>query len=301
MLSKFLEYLRHPSFFLLWLDHRRFITLDDAVFLKLSYLRKFGRPLDLENPETFNEKLQWLKLHDRNANYTMMVDKDKVKSYVGEKIGKEYIIPTLGVYDEFRDIDIGSLPDKFIMKCTHDSGSTVICHDKSQFDFRKARRFLNKRLRKNFYYFGREWPYKDVRPAIIIERYMEDDKNEDLLDYKFLCFNGKVKCSFVCSDRRSEAGLAVDFYDLAWKHMPFTRHYRNSGILINKPKHYDKMIELAEILSEGIPFVRVDFYEIRGRIYFGEMTFFPGNGMEEFEPECYDKVLGDMLDISNEV
>lgn len=295
MLSKLVKYFRHPSFFLVWLDHRRIITLDDAFFLQLDYRKNIGRSLDLGNPETFNEKLQWLKLHDRNEAYIKMVDKAAVKNYVAKKIGEKYIIPTLGVYDSFDGIDFDTLPDKFVIKCTHDSGSVIVCKDKKKLDRKATRRMFNKALKRNLYYFGREWPYKVVQPRIIIEKYIDDGDHDDLLDYKFMCFNGKVKCSFVCSERRSKKGLAVDFYDLDWSHMPFQRHYRNSDVPIPKPKNYDLMIKLAETLAKGIPFVRVDFYEVGDKVYFGELTFYPGNGMEEFTPEEYDRVLGDML------
>lgn len=299
MFSKIKKYILHPSFILLKLDSCRLITLDDKKFLKISYKKNIGKKLNLERPTSFNEKLQWLKIYDRNPKYTQLVDKNAVKKIVADKIGNQYVIPTLGVYRTFDDIDFSLLPDCFVMKCTHDSGSSIVCKNKNALDKKAAKRVLNKALKRNFYYFGREWPYKNVCPSIIVEQYMNDNEHDDLLDYKFMCFNGKVKCSFVCSDRRSERGLAVDFYDREWKHMPFQRHYRNVGYEIEKPRNYELMVRLAEKLSRNIPFVRVDFYEIEGRVYFGELTFFPGNGMEEFTPERYDRVLGDMLDISN--
>lgn len=209
--------------------------------------------------------------------------------------GEEYIIPTLGVWDKFEDIDFEKLPDKFVLKCTHDSGGVVICKDKSKFNIEEAKAKIDKSLQKNYYYITREWPYKNVKPRIIAEKFMEDTETDDMIDYKFMCFDGKVKCSFVCSERRSDKGLAVDFFDLEWKHMPFMRHYRNAEKEPKKPVNYEKMIEISETLSKDIPFVRVDFYEINKKVYFGELTFYPGAGFEEFEPEEYDRAIGDML------
>jgi len=269
--------------------------LSDKIYLKLMYRCVFNKKLNLKNPQTFNEKLQWLKLYDRKDIYTKMVDKYEVKEYVANLIGEEYIIPTLGVYDQFDEIPFDELPDKFVIKCTHDSGGVVICKDKNTFDKEEAKEKIVPRLNRNYYKRGREWPYKNVKPRIIIEEYLDDGINEDLNDYKLMCFNGKVQCSFVCTERRSEEGLKVTFFDLNWKKMPFERRYPSSTKQIEKPSNYEEMIKLAEILSKDIPFVRVDFYNINGNIYFGEMTFFPGSGTEEFTPVEYDAKLGSLI------
>lgn len=274
-----------------------FDYMSDEAYLKLTYRIVMGKKLDLKAPKTFNEKLQWLKLNDRKDIYTKMVDKYEVKAYVADIIGDEYIIPTLGVYDKFEDIDFSSLPDKFVIKCTHDSGGVVICKDKSSLNIDVARDKINKCLKRNFYYIGREWPYKNVKPRIIIEELIEDNKNEDLNDYKFMCFDGQVKCSFVCTDRRDPDGLKVTFFDKDWKKMPFERHYPSSVKLIEKPKNYDKMIELSEKLAKSLNFVRIDFYEVNGKMYFGEITFFPGCGLEEFTPEEWDYKLGSWIEL----
>lgn len=295
MIKKLINYIKNPDYFLLWLDMKRIITLNDELYLKILYKKIVGKKLNISNPQTFNEKLQWLKINDRKDLYTTMVDKYAAKEYVANIIGEEYIIPTLGIYNKFEDIDFEKLPNQFVIKCTHDSGGVVICKDKSNFDIKKAKNKINKCLKKNYYYLGREWPYKNIKPRIIIEKYMEDTKNDDLIDYKIMCFNGKVKCSFICLNRRSKTGLNVDFYDINWNKMPFERHYKNSNIITPKPEQYDKMVELSEKLSQNIPFLRVDFYEINGKIYFGELTFFPGSGMEEFAPDEWDKKLGDFL------
>ncbi len=283
---------------LLFLSSRGCIKISDKKYLEMLYENHFKRKLNLENPRTFNEKIQWLKLYDRNDNYTKLVDKYEVKKYVSKAIGDEYIIPTIGVWDNFEDIDFETLPNKFVLKCTHDSGSTIICKDKSKFDINKAKRKLNKCLKRNFYLMLREYPYKNVKPKIICEKYMEDKKVKEIYDYKFMCSNGKVKFSYVSSNRFLESGMCMDFYDINWNRLPFYREYKNSTNGVAKPKTYNKMIELAEKLSSTIPFVRVDFYEINGKIYFGEFTFYPGSGIEKFTPDKYDKIMGDMIDLS---
>ncbi len=272
--------------------------MPDDEFLKRLFKSRLKYDLDLDNPKTFNEKLQWLKLHDRKPEYTIMVDKYKVREYVANTIGEQYLIPLIAVYDKAEDIDFNKLPQKFVLKCNHNSGvGMCICKDKSKINIRKVRKGLNKGLKQDYYLTGREWPYKNVERKIVCEQFMEDKESPDLKDYKFMCFNGEVKCSFVCSERFSGEGLKVTFFDRDWQVMPFTRHYPKSEKVIEKPKNYELMIELAEKLSKNIPFVRVDFYEVNGKVYFGELTFFPGNGLEEFEPEEYDKMLGDYIDL----
>ncbi len=277
-----------------------FKNMRDETYLKLMYRARLGKKLNLKNPRTFNEKLQWLKLYDRKPEYTTMVDKHEVKKYVADIIGEQYIIPTLGVWDSFDDIDFDSLPNQFVLKCTHDSGGLVICKDKRSFDIKSAKEKIEKSFGENYYYHGREWPYKNVKPRIIAEEYMEDSETSELRDYKFCCFNGKVKCSFVCSDRFSDDGLHVTFFDNEWNVMPFERCYPSRREGLPKPANYDKMIDLAERLSEKMPFVRVDFYDVNNKIYFGELTFFPGSGFEKFDPEEWDLKLGEWIKIPYE-
>lgn len=269
--------------------------MPDEKYLKLIFKTMVGYELNLSEPKTFNEKLQWLKLNDRKPEYTTMVDKYSAKDYVADIIGSDYIIPTLGMWDSFDEIDFDELPNQFVLKCTHDSGGLVICTDKNKFDYKAARKKITKCLKYNYYYAGREWVYKDVKPRIIAEKYMCDAINIELNDYKLMCFDGEVKCSFVCSDRFSEGGLRVTFYDKDWNVLPFERHYPKSNVPISKPLNYDKMISFAEKLAQNIPFVRVDFYEIAGKLYFGELTFFPGGGFEEFEPQEKDLELGSWI------
>lgn len=284
---------------LIKLASRNLIYLSDKNFLRKKYFLKLGKKLNLNKPITFNEKMQWLKLYDRKPEYTNMVDKYEVRKYITETIGKEYLIPIIGVYDKFEQINFDKLPNQFVIKCTHDSGSTIICKDKRNFDVNVAKKKIKSCQKINFYLKGREWPYKNVKHRIIIEKYMKNDDNGELKDYKFMCFNGKVKCSFVCSNRYNDEGMKIDFYDLDWNKMSFQRHYPNSEEQITKPKNYELMIKLAEKLSNNIPFVRVDFYEINGKIYFGELTFFPGSGFEEFTPEKYDEILGQWINLED--
>ncbi len=278
------------------LSRRHFFDwMPDKMYIKLMYRCIMNKKVNLNNPQTFNEKLQWLKLYDRKPIYTSMVDKYEAKKYVANIIGEQYIIPTLGVYSKFEEIDFSVLPNQFVIKCTHDSGGVVICKDKATMNMEEARKKINRCLKRNFFYSGREWPYKNIKPRIIIEEYIDDHKNDDLEDYKFMCFNGKVKCSFVCTDRRSKEGLKVTFFDLDWNQMPFERHYPCSKEKIKKPINYEKMIELSEKLAKDLNFVRVDFYEVNGKIYFGEITFFPGSGTEEFTPEKWDYTIGSWI------
>lgn len=276
------------------------IKISDKKYLTLMGKLRLGVKIDLEKPKTFSEKIQWLKLYDRNPDYIKMVDKYEAKQYVSGIIGGEYIIPTLGIYNDFEEIDFDKLPDQFVMKPTHTSGDIFICKDKNKIQYEELKNTVHKWLKRNYYILNKEWPYKNIKPRIIIEKYMKDPQQEDLKDYKFMCFNGKVKCSFVCSNRNAEGGLKVDFYDLDWNKMPFSRYYPNSDKEIEKPINYHEMIRLSEKLANGIPFVRVDFYEIGGKIFFGEMTFYPGAGFEKFEPERYDRILGDMLELPKE-
>lgn len=274
----------------------------DEGYLEKMFQVEMNKPLDLEHPVTFNEKLQWLKLHDRKPEYTIMVDKYLARQHVAQKIGSEYLIPLLGVWDHPNEINFDALPNQFVLKCNHNSGlGMCICTDNSSLDIAKVKKELNKGLKQNYYLTAREWPYKNVPRKIVAEAYIQErsentDTNE-LKDYKFMCFNGKVKCSFVCSDRFSEKGLHVTFFNRDWQVMPFERHYPSVKEGLPKPKNYEKMIELAEILSKDIPFVRVDFYEVDGKVYFGELTFYPGAGFEEFTPEIWDETLGSWIEL----
>ncbi len=275
---------------------------NDRLYLSIIYKLRFGKRINWDNPKTFNEKLQWLKIYDRRPEYTTYVDKYKVREYIAKTIGEKYLIPLLGVWDNPDKIDFDKLPNQFVLKCNHDSGSLCICKDKSTFNIEFAKSKLRKILKRNFYMEYREWPYKNVPRKIIAEKYMVDESEKmSLRDYKFLCFDGNVKCSFVCSDRFSKEGLHVTFFDNDWKVLPFERHYPARKEGLPKPKSYEEMIILAEKLSKGIPFVRVDFYEINGKVYFGELTFYPGSGFEEFTPRIADEWLGNLIKLPKSI
>ena len=256
------------------------------------------KKLDLNNPLTFNEKLQWLKINDHNPLYSKLADKYSMRQYIKNKIGDEYLFPLVGgPWSKFNDIDFEKLPDKFVLKCNHDSGSVVICNNKAKFNIKKAKKKINKSLKRNYYYHSREWPYKSIKPLIIAEKYMADKSNNTLTDYKFMCFHGEVKSIFTCTERFSKDGLKVSFFDLDWNMQSFERHYPKSKKKIPPPINLKQMINLSEKLSKGIPFIRVDLYEINKRIYFGEFTFYPGSGMEEFIPDYWDYTFGKWIDL----
>ena len=271
--------------------------LSDKTFLKISYFVKMEKKLDLENPQTYSEKLQWLKLHDRNPEYTKMVDKYEVKEYVRKIIGDQYIIPTIGIYNSFDEINFDELPNQFVIKCTHDSGGLIIVKDKTKFDVKNAKKVINKCLKNNFFYAQREWPSKNVKPRIIIEEYMEDAKTSELRDYKFFCFDGVVKALFIASDRNSKSETKFDFFDEKFNHLNFTNGHPNALTQSEKPIQFELMIKLAEKLSHDIPHVRVDFYEVNGNVYFGEMTFYHWSGMTKFDPEEWDYKFGSWINL----
>lgn len=267
--------------------------LSDKMVIQNLYKKTIGKKLNLENPKTFNEKLQWLKLYDRKPIYTTMVDKYEVKEYMKEKIGQEYIIPTLAVWDNVEDIDFDSLPNQFVLKCTHDSGGLVICKDKSKFDKDIAIKKIKKAMGRNYFYANREWPYKNVKPRIIAEQYMEDESGYELKDYKFFCFDGEVKALFIATDRGVEGEeTKFDFFDENFNHLPIKNGHDNARREFVCPDGFDKMKELASKLSKGIPQLRVDFYNINGKIYFGELTFFHWSGLKPFDPEEWDYKFG---------
>lgn len=298
---KIVNYIKKPSNILLYLINKNFLKwIYDEKYLKLKYRLEINKSFDLNNPQTFNEKLQWLKLYDRKSEYTNMVDKYEAKKYVANIIGEEYIIPTLGVWEKFDDIDFNQLPNQFVLKCTHDSGGLVICKDKSKLNIEETKKKINKSLKRNYYYSGREWPYKNVKPRVIAEKYMVDESGEELKDYKFFCFNGEPKIILVCSERFSSDNMCETWFDENWNFLDIIESGHRIDKKIKKPVNFSKMMEFSKKLSTNIPFIRVDFYEIDGRVYFGELTFFPAAGFEKFEPEEWDKKLGDMLELPKE-
>ena len=287
-------YFKRPlSLFDNWAVLGRLNWMPDKWYLSLIFRSKMGYWMNWKNPKTFNEKLQWLKIYDRNPLYTKLVDKYEVRKYIADKIGKEYLIPLLGVWDTPEEINFKKLPNQFALKCTHDSGSVIICKDKANFNTEMAKKHLKDRLAINYYYSAREWPYKNVKPRIIAEKYIEDE-NHELNDYKFFCFNGKVKFLQVDYDRFTEHHR--NLYDLQWNQLPFSIQYTTKkNALIKKPSGFEQMQKIAERLSEGFPHVRIDFYSINGSIYCGEHTFYHEAGFGKFIPSEWDEKMGNLI------
>lgn len=297
-IKKIIGYIfRNPRALMLAVLVRISPIMPDRLYLKLLYYAHMGHKLNLDNPQTFSEKLQWLKLYNRKPEYTTMVDKYEAKKYVANIIGEEYIIPTLGVWDSFDEIDFDKLPDKFVLKTTHGGGNTgvVICRDKATFDKESAKTRLNASLKQCIYKHLKEWPYKNVKHRIIAEVFIETQEYQDLPDYKFFCFNGEPKLCQVIAGRDNV--MTVDFYDKEWTHQPFhePKNYPFSGQEYNKPKCLDEMWNLATKLSQNQPFLRVDFYEINNKIKFGELTFFPTSGFGGFDPKEWDYTFGSWI------
>lgn len=275
--------------------------IPDKIFLSMRYYCIFHKKINWKNPSTFNEKLQWNKIYDRKPIYTKMVDKYEVREYISKKIGSQYLIPMIGVWDNYDDIDFSKLPNQFVLKTTHDSGGVRICCDKKTFDYQEAKQFFKKRLSVNYFYMTREWPYKNVKPKIMAEKYMEDSKGE-LVDYKFFCFDGKIDNVMVCVDRnKKDTDTKFYFFNQNWELLRLNIRGKQApeGFTLKKPKCIDNMFEIASILSKGIPFVRIDLYECNEHIYFGEFTFYPDSGFDKnLLPET-DIYLGNLLKIDN--
>lgn len=274
------------------------IIKDDEFYLKALYFCRFKRKLDLDNPKTFCEKLQWLKLYYHKPVFHIMADKVEAKNFVLERLGKDYIIPTLAVWDSAEEIDFNVLPEQFVIKCNHDSGTGLyICKDKSKLNEQKVREGLNKGLKYDYFMLGREWPYKGIPRKVFAEKFMVDESGTELKDYKFFCFNGEVKFFKVDFDRFIDHH--ANYYDLDWNMLDFGEELvpPKPDHVIEKPLNFDKMVEAAKVLSHGVPFLRVDLYNINGKVYFGEMTFFPAGGLDKYIPDSADGWIGSLLDL----
>lgn len=274
--------------------------VNDKLAVRWIYQGQMGKKLDLKSPQTFNEKMQWLKIYDRNPLYTELVDKHAVRKYITEWIGEEYLIPEFGVWDCFDQIDFDALPQQFVLKCTHDSGSAIVCRDKSKLDIAQTKERIEKRMKRSHYWAGLEWPYKDVPHRINAEMYMDEGRGVGLTDYKFFCFNGEPKFIYISSGLEDHNNAYISFFDLDGNRMPFRRSdYRDFPGNVAMPKHFEKMKEIAGLLAKKIGncFVRVDLYEIHDQIYFSEFTFTPCGGYMPFEPEEYDLKMGEMLNL----
>lgn len=286
----------NPRIFLAKCIRRIIVFLPDKCFLQLYYWLVMGRPLNLKNPQTFTAKINWLKLYDRKDIYTVMVDKVAVKSYVAKIIGEDKIIPTLGVWDNPDDIDFDALPEKFVLKCNHNSGlGMCICKDKQKLDIQNVLYNLRKGITENIYKWNREWPYKNVPRRILAEEFMEDDNTKELRDYKFFCFGGVVKFFKIDFDRFVEhhanyyntQGELLPFGEIVCPPLPQRK--------ISLPSQLEKMISMAERLSRNVPFLRVDFYEVNNKVYFGELTFSPDGGFGIWTDDKIDYMLGQWI------
>ncbi len=267
-------------------------------YLKLLYKIKTGKKLNLKNPQSFTEKLNWLKVNEQNYKFTDYVDKIKVREILEEKLGEDIAIPLLGKWERYEDIDFSTLPDSFVLKCNHDSGSVKIIKNKNEINHKELAKFFKARLKMNLFSISREYPYKFVKPMIMAEKYMVPENANDIEDYKFFCFNGKPEIMFIATDRNKD--VKFDFFDMDFNHLDIENIHPSSGKAIDKPLTFDKMKEIATKLSQGLKFVRIDLYEINGEVYFGEFTFFHGGGFWCFKPEEWEKKLGDLIDTSKE-
>ncbi|MBQ6381835.1 MAG: glycosyl transferase [Clostridia bacterium] len=271
----------------------RFIP--DKPYIKMVFRIKTGKKLNLKNPTTFCDKQNWLKLHDKKEEYTDYVDKVKLHEVVKKKLGEDICFEMLGHWEHYDDIDFDALPEKFVLKCNHDSASVKIVTDKAAINHAEFKKFFENRLKMNAFYFGREYPYKNVKPCILAEKYMKPDGQEDLEDYKFFCFNGEPKLMFVVKDRATDC--TIDHFDREFNRLKIYNTDPYSDKPIAKPEKFDEMWELAAKLSEGIKFVRIDLYEVEGKLYLGEYTFFEGGGFWPYHPDEWERRLGDWINI----
>lgn len=286
----------NPAHFVAAVLYRIGGWIPDKLYLRIIYRLEMGQKLHLDNPQTFNEKLQWLKLYNRKPEYTMMVDKVAVKDYVASIIGPEYIIPTLGVWDSPNDIEWDKLPNQFVLKTNHDGGSNgvVVCKDKATLDKRAALRELKHSFNRSSYLIGREWPYKMVKHKVFAEQYMEDKQYGELRDYKFYCFDGDVKVMLIAAGRKS-GKTGMNYYDNNFNLLDLHQGHPHISGEVTKPNTFEEMKRMASVLSKGLPEIRVDLYEVNGKVYFGELTFFDSGGMGAFYPDEWDRIFGDWI------
>ena len=269
-------------------------VLPDEFFTKVRFKLTMGYWMDFNNPQTYNEKLQWLKLNDIHPEFTKLVDKIDAKEYIAKKVGKQYIIPTIATWNSVDEINWDTLPNQFVIKSTNDSGGVVVCKDKSRLNIQQAKKKLKKLGKRDYSQISKEYPYKAVPHRFIAEEYMEDESGFELKDYKIFCFDGKAKFLFVATGRQSN-DIRFDFFDIEYNHLPVINGHPNADSIPSKPVNFDKMIDLAEQISNGMRHVRVDLYNINGKIYFGELTFFHWSGIVPFEPFEWDVKFGEFL------
>lgn len=274
--------------------------LPDKGYLSALWLCYFHQRLNWKNPRSFNEKIQWLKVFDKNPLYPTLVDKLAVRDYIKDAIGEDYLIPLVGgPWNSFDEIDFDRLPPRFVLKCTHDSGGVVICRDRTSFNLARAREKINKSLKRNYYWGGREWPYRKIAPRIFAEEYMGNSAGVDPTDYKYIMFGGTYRAVFVTTNRSLGKKMNMTFFDPDWNRLPFERIYPADPRELEKPARYDEMVAIAERLAKDMPLARIDLYEIDGRVYFGEITLYPGSGLETFQPLEWDYKLGEWIDLKS--
>lgn len=273
--------------------------MPDQLYLSAMWRAYFHKKLDWKNPKSFNEKVQWLKVKDRNPLYPTLVDKYAVRAWIADKIGEQYLVPLVGgPWNSFDEIDFDALPERFVLKSTHDSGGVVICRNKDEFNRQSAREKLVKSLKRNYYWSGREWPYQFVQPRIIAETYLGSEAGVEPTDYKFIMCGGVCICLFVTTNRFTGGRMNMTFFDADWNRLPFERVYPADPKTPERPEQYDEMIRVAEKLAKNLPLVRVDLYETNHKVFFGEMTLYPGSGMETFQPIDWDYKLGDWVELN---
>lgn len=308
IINKLYHYKKNPKLLGIAILSHLAPIIPDKQYLKWMFRLEMGHKLNLKNPKTFNEKLQWLKLYNRRAEYAQMVDKYAAKQYVANIIGEEYIIPTLGVWDSFDEIDFDSLPNQFVLKTTHGGGNcgVIICKDKATFDKDKAKRHLEQAFKQDIYKTLKEWPYKNVKKRIMAEAYLSEEITAenpigDIVDYKFFCFDGEAKAILIATERHSKTGVCFDYFDKDFNHYPFEQGGPNSKKTISKPDKFEEMWHIAGKLSKGVPHLRVDLYCIKGKIYFGELTFFDSSGFDKFNPEEWAHTFGEWIKLPNKI
>ena len=279
-----------------------YYILPDKWEIKYRFKKKVGYSCNLKNPKSFNEKIQWIKLHDRNPLYPKLIDKINVKTIVANELGSEYVIPMIGEsYSSFSEIPFNELPNQFVLKCNHDAASTIICKDKSKFDYSNAKMIIEKALKTNYYNVtGKQWGYKEIVPKVFVEKYMQNGEDDELCDYKFMMFNGKCKSIFFMTDRYSSEKMKMNCYDPDWNLQPFTRGNPNTNYIIQKPNKLKEMLEIVDKLASIVnnAFVRIDLYVVNEKIYFGEYTFYPNGGYGKFDPQEWDYIMGSWIDLS---
>lgn len=299
--QKIYRVIKNPYILISKLIKGRFKFIGDKTYLSILYRASLNEKIDFQNPLTYNQKLQYLKLNDRESFYKKMVDKYEVRKVIEKIIGKEHLVKCYGVWNKVEDINFNILPDKFVIKCTHDSGSVIIVRNKNDIDLKKVKKKVNKWLKKDYFWVSREWPYKNIRPRVIIEELLEAEENDQIRDYKFFCFSGVPKYLYIASDRnKGEKHVKFDYFDIDFNRLDLVQtSHPNSKVSPKKPKCYNQMTSIASKLSKGIPHVRIDLYEVKGKVYFGEFTFYHHGGFVPFEPPTYDRLWGEQIDINN--